>query len=108
MEAIGQLTGGIAQDFNNLLMVISGNLEIAQRALSRWTEGSREGAARGLVNASAGAQKAATLTQRLLAFARKQPFATTIVSPNALISGTANFLRRSLGENIDLDIIAAG
>lgn len=107
MEAIGQLTGGIAHDFNNLLMVISGNLEIAQRAWSKWGEASRDRVGRGIDNAYIGAQKAATLTHRLLAFARKQPFDSKVINPNDLINGMADFFRRSLGESIDLEIVTA-
>src|SRR6201996_1491828 len=70
MDAIGQLTGGVAHDFNNLLTIISGNIEIADRTLKAFGEGARERLTRAIANAAGGAQRAAMLTQRLLAFAR--------------------------------------
>ena len=78
MEAIGQLTGGVAHDFNNLLTIILGNLEIADRTLGSWNDGARERLARLIASASSGAQRAATLTHRLLAFARRQPFFSSL------------------------------
>src|SRR6185503_6249316 len=68
MEGIGQLTGGVAHDFNNLLTVILGNLETAQRAAT--TNPNPDRLARALEHATLGAQRAASLTQRLLAFSR--------------------------------------
>jgi len=73
MEAIGQLTGGVAHDFNNLLTIISGNLEIAQRSLNSWNDAGRQRLMRAVAAAASGAERAAALTQRLLAFARRQP-----------------------------------
>jgi CheY-like chemotaxis protein len=105
LEAIGQLTGGVAHDFNNLLTVIAGNLEMAQRALDKWNESSRERIGRAVERAYNGAQRAATLTNRLLAFARKQPFDPKVVNPNQLISGMSDFFQRTLGETIDLEIV---
>jgi len=107
MEAIGQLTGGVAHDFNNLLMVISGNLEIAERTLNLWSDNSRERLLQLVSRARDGASRAAILTQRLLSFARKQPFNSKIIDANALISGMADFLKRAAGENIALNIKAA-
>ena len=107
MEAIGQLTGGVAHDFNNLLTVISGNLEMARRALAKWNDGSRERIGRAIEHAYSGAQRAATVTNRLLAFARKQPFDPKVVNPGQLIRGMSEFFRRTLGENIELDISGA-
>ena len=104
MEAIGQLTGGIAHDFNNLLTVVAGNLEIAQRALVRLDQHSTERISRAIENAYHGAQRAATLTQRLLAFARKQPLEAKIFNPNQTISGMVEFVRRTVGETIDVKI----
>jgi signal transduction histidine kinase len=102
MEAIGQLTGGVAHDFNNLLMVISGNLDAARRALA---QGARERVHRAVENAYEGAERAATLTARLLSFARKQPFDAKVINVNHVISGMADFFRRTLGETIDLEIV---
>jgi signal transduction histidine kinase/CheY-like chemotaxis protein len=105
MEAIGQLTGGVAHDFNNLLTIISGNIEIAQRSLAAWSETSKERLKRAIGNAASGAQRAAVLTQRLLAFARRQPLDPRLTNVNQLIGGMAEFFRRTLGENIDLEIV---
>ena len=107
MEAIGQLTGGVAHDFNNLLMIVLGNLEIAQRSLNSWGEGSRERLIRVVASASSGAQRAATLTQRLLAFARRQPLDPKPLNVNQTLTDMSDFFRRTLGENIDLEIVGA-
>ncbi len=105
MEAIGQLTGGVAHDFNNLLTIISGNLEIAERSLHSWGDATRERLLRVIANAANGAQRAATLTQRLLAFARRQPLDPRPINVNQLLAGMSDFFRRTLGENIDLEIV---
>jgi signal transduction histidine kinase/CheY-like chemotaxis protein len=107
MEAVGQLTGGVAHDFNNLLTVIVGNLDIAQRHLESWTEGPAERLRRVINNAMRGAQRATTITQRLLAFSRKQPLDPKLLSINTLLNGLTDFLRRSLGETVALDIVVA-
>jgi signal transduction histidine kinase len=105
MDAIGQLTGGVAHDFNNLLTIISGNLELAQRGLSTWSDASRERLVRLIANAATGTQRAAMLTQRLLAFARRQPLDPRPANVGQLIGGKSDFFRRTLGENIELDIV---
>jgi signal transduction histidine kinase len=105
MDAIGQLTGGVAHDFNNLLTIISGNLELAQRGLSTWSDASRERLVRLIANAATGTQRAAMLTQRLLAFARRQPLDPRPANVGQLIGGMSDFFRRTLGENIELDIV---
>jgi signal transduction histidine kinase/CheY-like chemotaxis protein len=107
MEAVGQLTGGVAHDFNNLLTVIVGNLDIAQRLLESWTEGPAERLRRVINNAIRGAQRATTITQRLLAFSRKQPLDPKPLNINKFLSGLSDFLRRSLGETVALDIFGA-
>ncbi|HTZ38420.1 MAG TPA: ATP-binding protein, partial [Stellaceae bacterium] len=102
MEAVGQLTGGVAHDFNNLLMVILGNLETLQRRLPGGDELQR------MVSAAlGGATRAAQLTQRLLAFARRQPLAPESLSSNRLIAGMSDLLRRALGEAVGVDTILA-
>ena len=106
MEAVGQLTGGVAHDFNNLLTVIVGNLDIAQRYLESSTEGQAERLRRVINNAMRGAQRATIITQRLLVFSRKQPLDPKPLSINALLEGLTDFLRRSLGETVALDIVA--
>jgi signal transduction histidine kinase/CheY-like chemotaxis protein len=105
MEAIGQLTGGVAHDFNNLLTIIVGNLEIADRSLQGWTEASRARLARVIGNAANGAQRATVLTQRLLAFARRQPLDPKPTNVNRLLAGMSDFFQRTLGENINLELV---
>ena len=105
MEAVGQLTGGVAHDFNNLLTVVLGNLEVARRHLGG--DGAR--AAQGIDGAMAGAKRAATLTQRLLAFSRRQPLEPRPVDINRLVAGTSDLLGRTLGESIAIEtVLAAG
>jgi signal transduction histidine kinase len=107
MEAIGHLTGGVAHDFNNLLTIIIGNLEIAERTVETWTEGSRERLTRVIATAASGANRAVMLTQRLLAFARRQPLDPKPVNVNQLLQAMSEFFRRTLSENIDLEIVGA-
>jgi PAS domain S-box-containing protein len=105
MEAVGQLTGGIAHDFNNLLQVVVGNLEILQRNLAP-TEGRLR---RATEHAMIGAQRAATLTQRLLAFSRRQPLVPKLIKVNDLVTEMSELLYRSLGETIAVEtVLAAG
>ncbi len=94
MEAIGQLTGGVAHDFNNLLTIIIGNLQLALR---QKPEGKL---ARQLGDAISGAERAAQLTKRLLAFSRNQPLSPQRVDADALIAGMLDLMRRSLGERV--------
>ena len=102
MEAIGQLTGGIAHDFNNLLTVVSGNAELLLEELQR------DPAQRQLVEMiAAAAQRGAALTQRLLAFARKQALDPKAVDLNRLVAGLDPMLRRTLGEHIQIELIRA-
>ncbi|WP_084238429.1 response regulator [Sphingomonas asaccharolytica] len=106
MEAVGQLTGGIAHDFNNLLTVVTGNIGIAQRALDAADVGDVR-ARRSLDNAMKGAERAAALTQRLLAFSRRQPLSPKPVDSDKLVSGMSDLLQRSLGELIRLEIVTS-
>jgi two-component system, NtrC family, sensor kinase len=99
MEAVGQLTGGVAHDFNNLLTIIIGNLGIAKRGV---VEARAE---RALNNALIGAERAAQLTQRLLAFSRRQPLNPRVIDVNKLIVSISDLLTRTLGENIELETI---
>jgi two-component system NtrC family sensor kinase len=99
MEAVGQLTGGVAHDFNNLLTIIIGNLGIAKRGV---VEARAE---RALNNALVGAERAAQLTQRLLAFSRRQPLNPRVLDVNKLIVSISDLLVRTLGENIELESI---
>ncbi|KQV49574.1 histidine kinase [Pelomonas sp. Root1217] len=104
MEAIGQLTGGIAHDFNNLLQVIVGNLEMLNRTLPEAMARHRRAAA----SAMSGAKRAAKLTQRLLAFARRQPLDPKALDINVVVQGISELLRRSLGETVELETVLAG
>ncbi|ACL56674.1 ATP-binding protein [Methylobacterium nodulans] len=105
MEAVGQLTGGIAHDFNNLLAVITGSLEVLQRRLAR---GDTD-VGRFIDGALDGADRAAKLTHRLLAFARQQPLEPRPTDPNGLITGMVDLLRRTLGETVTVETrLAAG
>jgi signal transduction histidine kinase len=106
MDAIGQLTGGVAHDFNNLLTIIVGNLEIADRSLQAWGDATRERLARVIANAANGAQRATILTQRLLAFARRQPLDPKSTNVVQLLTGMADFFQRTLGENIELELVS--
>ena len=108
LEAIGHLTGGIAHDFNNLLTIIIGNLETAQQNLESWTDGAQVRLARRVENAMHGAQRAATLTKRLLAFSRQQPLSPSPLDVNRLLNGLADFLKRALGEDVSLEIVGHG
>lgn len=107
MESIGQLTGGVAHDFNNLLTVVIGNLELAERSLDKSQEAADGRMRRLLQNAMQGAHRAANLTQRLLAFARRQPLKPEPVNGNELISGMSDLLHRALGETVQIEIVAA-
>ena len=108
LDAIGHLTGGVAHDFNNLLTIIIGNLEAAQRQLESWTDGAQIKLSRRLENAMHGAQRAATLTKRLLAFSRQQPLNPALLDVNRVLNGLSDFLRRALGEDVSLEIVGGG
>jgi signal transduction histidine kinase/ActR/RegA family two-component response regulator len=107
LDAVGRLTGGVAHDFNNLLMVIIGNLEIIQRIVDGGLDGAKARLERASRNAMAGAKRAATLTQRLLAFARLHPLDPRPLDVNRLLHDLSAFLSRTLGENIALDVAGA-
>ena len=104
MQALGQLTGGIAHDFNNLLTVIIGSLSLLKASQAK-PERARELA----LQAEEAAARAAALTQRLLAFSRRQPLRPQSIDPRALLSGTEQLLRRTLPADIALSVeVAAG
>ncbi len=105
MEAVGQLTGGIAHDFNNLLTGIVGSLDLMQ---TRLNQGRTDNVARYINAAMTSANRAAALTHRLLAFARRQPLIPKSVDANALVVSLEDLLRRTIGETIDLEISATG
>jgi PAS domain S-box-containing protein len=95
MEAIGSLSGAIAHDFNNLLGIMVGNLELAQALLPEMSEAHEL-----LGEALDAARRGAELTQRLLAFARRQPLRPVVVWPNELIARISRLLQRLLGEDV--------
>ncbi len=99
IESIGQLTGGIAHDFNNMLAIVIGSLDLADRKL----ESDPTKARQAIANAQEGAERAAALTSRLLAFSRQRPLAPVVVDPGALIAGMIDLLRRTLGEHITVE-----
>lgn len=99
MEAVGQLTGGIAHDFNNMLAVVLGGLELAKRRLQ---VGGAD-AQRHIENAMEGANRAAALTRRLLAFSRSEPLLPEAVDAAQLIQGMSDLLDRTLGDTIRVD-----
>ena len=99
MEAVGQLTGGVAHDFNNLLAVIIGNAETVEEQL-----GGGDKSAQAIIRA---ADRGAELTQRLLAFSRRQPLHSEEIDLEQLTHGMGHLLRRSLGETIEVEISSA-
>jgi hypothetical protein len=105
MEAVGQLTGGIAHDFNNLLTGIAGSLEMIERRLG---EGRLTGVERYIYVAQASARRAAALTQRLLAFSRRQTLDPKPTDVNRLIAGMADLIRRTVGPAIEVEVVEAG
>ena len=98
MEAIGQLTGGVAHDFNNLLAAVLGNLKLLRKRL-----GDDDAALRLIDGAIEGAERGASLTQRLLAFARQQDLHPATVDVGELIYGMLEMLRRSIGPLIRVE-----
>jgi signal transduction histidine kinase len=105
MEAVGQLTGGIAHDFNNMLAIVIGNLDLALRRLAA----GRTDVVRYVDNALDGARRGASLTGRLLAFARRQPLNPVVTDVNGLVASMSELLHRTLGERIQLEcVVAAG
>ena len=114
MEAVGQLSGGIAHDFNNLLTIIIGNLDTMKRRLAELAKSNVAGDAIAkletpLESAMKGAKSSAQLTQRLLAFSRRQALEPDRVDANRLISGMLEMLRRTLGSDISIEtVLGAG
>ncbi|MDM7955811.1 ATP-binding protein [Blastomonas sp.] len=101
VESIGQLTGGIAHDFNNLLTIISGNLDIAQKRIA---SGQIERAETAIANARDGANRAANLTQRLLAYARRQSLTPTRIKPADLIRDLVPLASQALDKRHELKV----
>ena len=104
MQALGQLTGGIAHDFNNMLGVIMGAHDLILRRIRKGDFGIER-----FVEAAANAaERAALLTQRLLAFARQQPLAPQPIDANKMISGMSDLLKSTLGEHIQIETVTTG
>jgi signal transduction histidine kinase len=103
MEAVGQLTGGVAHDFNNLLTVIMGGLDTIRKIAPPEFQRIRRSADM----AWQGAQRAASLTERLLAFSRRQPLRPEPVELNVLVRDMTELLHRTLGEDIELEGVLA-
>jgi signal transduction histidine kinase len=104
MEAIGQLSGGIAHDFNNMLAVVMSAISLIRRKMARGDFDISQF----LDGAADAADRAATLTSRLLAFSRQQPLAPEAIDANKLVSGMSELLRRTLGETVSLETVLAG
>lgn len=105
MEAIGQITGGVAHDFNNMLAVILSALQLAKRRMDK----GQEGAPQFIDSAIDGARRAAALTSRLLAFARRQPLSPAVLDVNRVLGGMSDMLTRTLGEQIEMEtVLGAG
>ena len=104
MEAVGQLTGGIAHDFNNMLAIIIASLNLAQKRLAKGT-GDIDKLLEGALD---GAQRAAALTNRLLAFSRQQPLSPQTINLNRIVGGMSEMIARTLGEAGRVETVLAG
>ncbi len=106
MEAVGQLTGGIAHDFNNMLAIVIGSLNLGKRRLK---SGDLAAVEKSVDNAVEGAQRAAALTSRLLAFSRQQPLEPKTLDANKLVGGMSELLQRTIGEHVRIEtVLSAG
>jgi signal transduction histidine kinase/DNA-binding response OmpR family regulator len=103
LEAVGQLTGGVAHDFNNVLQVIMSNLQMLQMTLAGHPEAQRR-----LEAAAFAADRGAKLSSQLLAFARRQPLQPLSVNLGRVLRGMDDLLRRALGETIHIETVVAG
>lgn len=104
MEAVGHLTGGVAHDFNNMLAVVSGSLELLDRRTA--VDDPR---AKALISSALEASKrAGNLTRRLLAFSRQQPLKPEVTDPNRLVAGMSDLFRHSLGADVQLETVLSG
>lgn len=103
LEAVGQLTGGIAHDFNNMLAVVIGGLELARRHAENDTAATQ----RHIANAAEGAERAAALTRRLLAFSREESLRSETLEPTRLIGEMSDLLDRTLGDGVTVQVESA-
>jgi signal transduction histidine kinase len=104
LEALGHLTGGIAHDFNNMLGVIVASLHLLRRKLTN----ANEDCIQLIDSAMDGADRAAAMVRRLLAFSRRQPLSPRPLDPNKFVSSVSDMVRRALGEKIELETVLAG
>jgi len=104
MEAVGQLTGGLAHDFNNMLTGIMGGIDMARRRIS---QNRLEEAEHFMEAATTAAERAAALTHRLLAFSRRQSLDPQVVDINQLVASVEDLLTRTLGERVSLSLALA-
>jgi PAS domain S-box-containing protein len=104
MEAVGQLTGGLAHDFNNMLAGISGSLELMQLRIAQGRAGEVE---RYVTTAQGAVRRAATLTHRLLAFSRRQTLDPKPTNVNRLLDGLEDLLRRTVGPGVEFEMVGA-
>jgi PAS domain S-box-containing protein len=102
METLGKLTGGVAHDFNNLLQIISGNLQLLE------PHGDGSDSRRWIANARSAVEKGAKLASYLLAFGRRQPLEPRVVKVSRIVMGMEEMLRRSLGEEIEVELVISG
>lgn len=100
MEAVGQLSGGIAHDFNNLIMIVKGNLRLLRKRLGPGAENAEQY----INSADEALMRAANLTQRILAFSRRQPLSPKPVKLSELVTGMGDLIRHSVGENVEIDM----
>ncbi|MDP6833471.1 MAG: PAS domain S-box protein, partial [Alphaproteobacteria bacterium] len=100
MEAVGQLTGGVAHDFNNLMTVVIGNAELLESVI-----GDDEKSIRAIAAIKRAVDRGSSLTHRLLAFSRQQPLSPIAADIPGLIGGLEDMLRRTLGETVDLRVV---
>ncbi|CAN7219786.1 response regulator [Caballeronia sp. LjRoot29] len=103
MEAVGKLTGGVAHDFNNVLQVIGGNLQLAVQESN-----GNEALTRRLTSAHEAVERGAKLASQLLAFARRQPLEPVALDISRLLRSSDDMLRRVLGETIELETVVSG
>lgn len=104
LEAVGQLTGGVAHDFNNMLAIVLGSLDLAEKHLERGPLRT----ATYLAHAREGAQRAATLTRRLLAFSRQQALQPVVLDINRVVTNISELLRRTVPETIRIETVLGG
>ncbi|WP_158598028.1 response regulator [Noviherbaspirillum saxi] len=103
LEAVGQLTGGVAHDFNNVLQVITGNLQLLQMTLAGNPDAQKR-----LETATFAADRGAKLSSQLLAFARRQPLQPVASNLAGVLRGMDDLLRRALGESVQIETVVAG